>query len=102
MPTERNATALKQIIEDVLDVSRIVAGRLRLNVETVDLPAILHEACATVMPAAEAKGIRIESVIDPLAARIAGDPDRRRDVVPFHLKPQAALADPFGDSATPL
>ncbi len=41
---ERNATALKQIIEDVLDVSRIVAGRLRLNVEPVDLPAILHES----------------------------------------------------------
>ena len=39
---ERNATALKQIIEDVLDVSRIVAGRLRLNVEPVDLPAILR------------------------------------------------------------
>src|ERR1051326_5579827 len=47
---ERNATALKQIIEDVLDVSRIVAGRLRLTVEPIDLPAILREAAATVMP----------------------------------------------------
>src|SRR5579864_4379185 len=56
---ERNATALKQIIEDVLDVSRIVAGRMRLNVEPVDLPAILHDSCATVMPAADAKGVRV-------------------------------------------
>jgi hypothetical protein len=40
---ERNASALKKIIQDVLDVSRIVAGRLRLNVQPVDLAAILHE-----------------------------------------------------------
>ena len=92
---ERNATALKQIIEDVLDVSRIVAGRLRLNVETVDLPAILHEACATVMPAAEAKGIRIESVIDPLAARIAGDPDRLQQII-WNLLSNAIKFTPRG------
>jgi PAS domain S-box-containing protein len=52
---ERNATALKQIIEDVLDVSRIVAGRLRLNVEPVDLTNVLQEATATVIPAAHAR-----------------------------------------------
>jgi CheY-like chemotaxis protein len=78
---ERNATALKQIIEDVLDVSRIVAGRLRLNVEPVDLPAILGEAVATVMPAAEAKGLRVETVIEPLTTPISGDADRLQQVV---------------------
>ncbi|MCU1386408.1 MAG: domain S-box [Acidobacteria bacterium] len=78
---ERNGTALKQIIEDVLDVSRIVSGRLRLDVEPVDLPAVLHEAAAAVMPAADAKGIRVESVIDPKAATIAGDPGRVQQIV---------------------
>jgi PAS domain S-box-containing protein len=78
---ERNATALKQIIEDVLDVSRIVAGRLRLNVEPVDLPAMLHEACATVVPAADAKGIRLEPVIDALTTPVSGDPDRLQQIV---------------------
>ncbi len=78
---ERNATALKQIVEDVLDVSRIVAGRLRLNVEPVDLPAILQDACATVLPAAHAKGIRLETVIDPLTTPIAGDPNRLQQSV---------------------
>jgi PAS domain S-box-containing protein len=78
---ERNATALKQIIEDVLDVSRIVAGRLRLNVEPLDLPMILHESIATVMPAADAKGVRVESLIDPLTATVSGDADRVQQIL---------------------
>jgi PAS domain S-box-containing protein len=78
---ERNATALKQIIEDVLDISRIVAGRLRLNVESVDLPSILQESCATVMPAADAKGVRLEILIDPQPAPVSGDPDRLQQIV---------------------
>jgi signal transduction histidine kinase/ActR/RegA family two-component response regulator len=78
---ERNATALKQIIEDVLDVSRIVSGRLRLNLEPVDLAAVLHEACATIMPAADAKGVRVEAVIDPITTPVSGDPDRLQQIV---------------------
>ncbi len=78
---ERNATSLRQIIEDVLDVSRIVAGRLRLNVEPVDLPAILHDALATVMPAATAKGVNLEAVIDPISASVSGDSDRLQQIV---------------------
>jgi CheY-like chemotaxis protein len=78
---ERNATALKQIIEDVLDVSRIISGRLRLNVEPVDLAAILNEARATVIPAADAKGLRIEAVIDPITSPVSGDPDRLQQIV---------------------
>ena len=78
---ERNATALKQIIEDVLDVSRIVAGRLRLNVEPVDLPAILRDAVATVMPAADAKGVRVETVIETVATLVSGDADRLQQIV---------------------
>ena len=92
---ERNATALKQIIEDVLDVSRIVSGRLRLNVESLDLPAILHDACAAVMPAADAKGIRVETVIDPLAATVSGDPDRLQQIV-WNLLSNAIKFTPRG------
>jgi PAS domain S-box-containing protein len=92
---ERNATALKQIIEDVLDVSRIVAGRMRLNVAPVDLPTIIQEACATVVPAADAKGIRVETVIDPMTAPVSGDADRLQQIV-WNLLSNAIKFTPRG------
>ena len=92
---ERNATSLKQIIEDVLDISRVVAGRLRMNVEPVDLPAILQESCATVMPAADAKGVRVEAVIDPLTSPVSGDPDRLQQIV-WNLLSNAIKFTPRG------
>ena len=92
---ERNATALKQIIEDVLDVSRIVAGRMRLNVASVDLPALVSESCGTVMPAADAKGIRVEAVLDPLTPPVSGDPDRLRQIV-WNLLSNAIKFTPRG------
>ena len=92
---ERNATALKQIIEDVLDVSRIVAGRLRLNVQPVDLPTIAVDSCATLMPAAEAKGVRLESVIDSLTTPVSGDPDRLQQIV-WNLLSNAIKFTPRG------
>lgn len=78
---ERNATSLKQIIEDVLDVSSIVAGRLRLDVQPVDVPQILRDSCATLMPAADAKGVRVETLIDPIDTTISGDPNRLQQIV---------------------
>ena len=92
---ERNATSLQQIIEDVLDVSRIVAGRLRLNVEPVDLPAILREAIATVMPAADARGVRVETVIEPLAVPVSGDASRLQQIV-WNLLSNAIKFTPRG------
>ncbi|MGE0448186.1 MAG: ATP-binding protein [Vicinamibacterales bacterium] len=92
---ERNATALKQIIEDVLDVSRIVAGRLRLNVQPVDLPGILEESCATVMPAADAKGLRVEALLDPFTAPVSGDPERIQQIV-WNLLSNAIKFTPRG------
>jgi signal transduction histidine kinase len=92
---ERNATALKQIIEDVLDVSRIVSGRLRLNVEPVDLPAMLQESLATVMPAADAKGVRVETVIEPLTTPVSGDPDRLQQIA-WNLLSNAIKFTPRG------
>jgi signal transduction histidine kinase len=52
---ERNALWLTQIVEDVLDVSRIVSGKIRLDVQPVELPVIIDNAVATVQPAADAK-----------------------------------------------
>src|SRR4029078_4297880 len=77
----RNATSLTQIVEDVLDVSRIISGKLRLHVQPVDVPMVVETAVETVIPAAEAKGVRIETVIDPLAAPISGDPERLQQIV---------------------
>ena len=78
---ERNATALTQIVEDVLDISRIVSGKIRLDVQPVELPLVVHNAVATVQPAADAKGIRIQTVVDPGAGAVSGDPDRLQQVV---------------------
>jgi PAS domain S-box-containing protein len=78
---ERNATSLTQIVEDVLDVSRIVSGKIRLNVQPVDFPEIVWNAIDAVTPAADAKNIRIEAVIDPHAAPIAGDPERLQQIL---------------------
>ena len=78
---ERNATALTQIVEDVLDISRIVSGKIRLNVQPVEFPDIVRGAIDAIGPAAEAKGVRIETVLDPHAAPISGDPDRLQQVL---------------------
>jgi PAS domain S-box-containing protein len=78
---ERNATSLTQIVEDVLDISRIVSGKIRLDVQSVELPLVVHNAVATVQPAADAKGIRVQSIIDPHVGPVSGDPNRLQQVV---------------------
>ncbi len=78
---ERNATWLTQIVEDVLDVSRIVSGKIRLDVQPVELPLIVDNAVATVQPAADAKGVRLHTLIDPRVGPVSGDPDRLQQVV---------------------
>jgi signal transduction histidine kinase/CheY-like chemotaxis protein len=78
---ERNAAWLTQIVEDVLDVSRIVSGKIRLDVQPVDLPAIVDTAIGTVQPAADAKGLRLHAMIDPRVGPVSGDPDRLQQVV---------------------
>jgi PAS domain S-box-containing protein len=78
---ERNATWLTQIVEDVLDVSRIVAGKIRLDVQPVDLPLIVDNAVATIQPAADAKTIRMQTMVDPRVGPVSGDPGRLQQVV---------------------
>jgi PAS domain S-box-containing protein len=78
---ERNALWLSQIVEDVLDVSRIVAGKIRLDVQPVELPLIIDNAVATVQPAADAKGVRLQTLVDPRVGPVSGDPGRLQQVV---------------------
>jgi PAS domain S-box-containing protein len=78
---ERNATSLTQIVEDVLDVSRIISGKMRLNVQPVNVPDVVRSAVEAVLPAADAKGVRIDMILDPAAGPISGDPERLHQVV---------------------
>ena len=78
---ERNATSLTQIVEDVLDISRIVSGKIRLNVQPVEFPEIVRSAVDAITPAADAKGVRLETVLDPEAAPVSGDPERLQQVL---------------------
>jgi PAS domain S-box-containing protein len=92
---ERNANALKQIIEDVLDVSRIVSGKMRLNVQPVNVADVVKLAVATIMPAADAKTIRVQSVIDTQVPPVSGDPDRLQQIV-WNLLSNAVKFTPKG------
>jgi len=77
----RNATSLTHIIEDVLDVSRIISGKLRLDVQSVDVAHVVADAVESVQPAATAKGVRITVVADPRSDPVAGDPERLQQLV---------------------
>ena len=78
---QRNASAQAQLVNDLLDVSRAICGQVRLNVQSVDLRQVVVAAVETVQPAADAKAIRIQAVLDPRAGPIAGDRDRLQQVV---------------------
>ena len=78
---ERNASIQIQLIEDLLDMSRITSGKMRLDVQPLNPVAFIEAAIQTVTPAAEAKGIRLRTVLDPTAGPITGDPNRLQQVV---------------------
>ena len=78
---ERNARAQAQLIDDLLEMSRILAGKVRLEVQDVHLAAVVEAATETVRLAAEAKGIRIESILEPMIKTVHGDPQRLQQVV---------------------
>jgi PAS domain S-box-containing protein len=76
----RNVRVQVQLIEDLLDVSRIVSGKMRLDVQTIEVVPIVEAALETVGPAAEAKQIQVHAVLDP-AGEVLGDADRLQQVV---------------------
>jgi signal transduction histidine kinase/ActR/RegA family two-component response regulator len=92
---ERNALVLTQIVEDVLDVSRIISGKLRLNVHELEWPAVIDDAVATVLPAAEAKGVSVELDVDRSTPAGSGDPERLQQVV-WNLLNNAVKFTPHG------
>jgi PAS domain S-box-containing protein len=77
---ERNASVQAQIIDDLLDMSRIISGKVRLDVRAIDLPSVLHESIETLRATAEAKGVRLQVVVAPFPGPISGDPNRLQQV----------------------
>jgi signal transduction histidine kinase/ActR/RegA family two-component response regulator len=92
---ERNARAQGQLIEDILDVSRVITGKLRLEVQPVDVANIIDEAVATVTPAAQAKEIILQRVLDTGASIVSGDPARLQQIA-WNLLSNAIKFTPRG------
>jgi PAS domain S-box-containing protein len=92
---ERNARAQSQLIEDLLDVSRIITGKLRIDIRPVNPNAFIEAAIEAVAPAAEAKGVRIQRIMDTGVVTVAGDPVRLQQVV-WNLLSNAIKFTPKG------
>jgi PAS domain S-box-containing protein len=91
----RNANAQVQLIDDMLDVSRIGTGKMRFEVRAIELKAVVDAALDIVRPAAEAKGLRLQAVFDAQTFSITGDPDRLQQVV-WNLLSNAVKFTPAG------
>ena len=78
---ERNAKAQAQLVEDLLDVSRIISGKMRLDIKPVILTSIINEALDVVRPAAEAKSIRLKVNIDSDSDQLRADPARLQQII---------------------
>jgi signal transduction histidine kinase/CheY-like chemotaxis protein len=78
---ERNARLQAQLIEDLLDMSRITSGKMRLEIQSVELIPVIEAAIEIIRPAAEAKHIRVEKMFDPGAGPVFGDPSRLQQVI---------------------
>jgi PAS domain S-box-containing protein len=92
---ERNARAQAQLIDDLLDVSRIITGKLRMDVRPSDPNSFIDAAVEAVRPAAEAKGVRMQKVMDTGTVAIPGDPVRLQQVV-WNLLSNAIKFTPRG------
>lgn len=92
---ERNAKAQTQLIEDLLDVSRIITGRMRLDVQSVEVPVVIQAAVDAIRPAADAKNIHLQVALDPGAGPLSGDPNRIQQVV-WNLLSNAVKFTPKG------
>jgi signal transduction histidine kinase/CheY-like chemotaxis protein len=91
----RNARLQKQLIEDLLDMSRIISGKIRLDVQRVELAGVIEAAIASIRPTAEAKGVRLQVTLDSAAAPVKGDPSRLQQVV-WNLLTNAVKFTPKG------
>lgn len=96
---DRNARSQAQLIEDLLDVSRIISGKMRLEFRTLDPSAVVNAAVDVVKPAAEAKRIGLQLIVDPNAGPISGDFERLQQVV-WNLLSNAVKFTPLGGRIT--
>ena len=92
---DRNARVQTQLISDILDVSRIVSGKLHLEVRPLELASTIAAALDTVRPSADAKGVVLVSTLEPAAMPVSGDPDRLQQVV-WNLLANAIKFTPRG------
>ena len=95
MTIERNTKTLAQIIEDLLDVSRIITGKLRLEVRPVELDSVVESALEALRPAVDAKNIRLGISLDPGVGAVSGDPNRLQQIV-WNLLSNAIKFTPSG------
>lgn len=93
----RNARAQAQLIDDLLDMNRIVSGKIRLDVQRIDLASIVEAVLESLRPSAEAKGIAFRETIDPNAGPMLGDPNRLQQIV-WNLLNNAVKFTPKGGS----
>jgi signal transduction histidine kinase/ActR/RegA family two-component response regulator len=96
---ERNAKAQAQLIEDILDVSRVITGKLRLNVTPVDVASVVNAAIDSVQLAADSKALQLEVTLDPSARHVLGDESRLQQVV-WNLLSNAIKFTPNGGRIT--
>ncbi|MEH1853040.1 MAG: response regulator [Nostoc sp.] len=92
---ERNAISQMQLIEDILDVSRIIRGQLRLNVSAVNLISVMEAALESVRPLAETKDIQLNTILDTTVGSVYGDPARLQQIV-WNLLTNAIKFTPKG------
>ena len=93
---ERNASAQAKMIDDMLDMGRIVAGKLRLEMQPLDLLRVVQGALDVVTPAADARRIAIRTNLDPATPRVLGDHDRLQQVVWNVLSNAVKFTEPGG------
>jgi len=96
---ERNAAAQAQVISDILDLSRMVGAKFRLNVRPLQLAPVAAAAIEPLMAAATAKSLKVQTVLDPSAGLVVGDPDRLRQIV-GNLAGNAVKFTPRGGRVT--
>jgi signal transduction histidine kinase len=92
---ERSARAQHKLIEDLLDLSRVITGKLRLEVREVALAPVVEAAVESARPAAEARGVALLLDLEPQVGRVLGDPDRLQQVV-WNLVSNAVKFTPAG------
>jgi signal transduction histidine kinase len=96
---ERNAQVQAQLISDILDISRIISGKLRLDFRAIRPSVVAEQAVEAIRPAAEAKKIQIETNFAPIQETVSGDPDRLQQVV-LNLLSNAIKFTPEGGLVT--